>query len=134
MTELLQYGPLLAGLLLVSSLLWEIYQLLTRDMHPVKVLTTAFSAAVTLGILGLVPLLPASMNLVLTGLLLGLAAATVYATQRLLDEKRPGRVAAVQADGSKAQVAALDRPSAGTLLGGALGMIVLLLAALYAGH
>ncbi|WP_106505820.1 hypothetical protein [Brachybacterium timonense] len=132
MSTLIGYVPVVVGLVLTASLAWDGYRLIARDMHPLRVLTTVFSAAVTLGILGLIPLLPPSLALILAALMLGLAGATVYAVLRLLDEKRPRRVAAVQAEGSKLQVAALRRPSITTVVTGALVLIALLVVALYA--
>lgn len=132
MNALIGHVPTIVGLFLTASLIWEGYQLIARDMHPMRVLTTTLSAAATLGILGLIPLLPSSLTLLQTALMVGLAGATVYAVQRLLDEQRPTRVAAVRAEGSKGQVAALGRPSISTVVASTLILVALLLAALYA--
>lgn len=37
MSTLIGYAPVIVGLVLTASLVWDGYRLITRDMHPLRV-------------------------------------------------------------------------------------------------
>lgn len=146
MNTVVQYLPMLVGLFLAGTLILECYRLITRDMHPLRVLTAALSAAVTYAILGLFPLLPETLSVLLSVGIVLLAGAVVYATFRLLSSERPQRVAAVLSCGSApddmdgarttggrtAAQKALQAPGVLSVIGGALVYAAVLALALIA--
>lgn len=105
MSAVMTWVPIIVGIVLLGSLLWEVYRLLTLDMHPRRMLAATLSAAASLGVLGLFSLLPAAATPLLGLVVVALAGVVVYATVRMLSPQRPQRVARQREGGRTAQAA-----------------------------